>query len=152
MATVYLSLGSNIGDRNSYLKKATDQIQSQIGTLIKKSPVIETEPWGVAEKQDHYLNQILAVETSLLPLPLLLLTQEIELFLGRVGKGKNTARTIDIDILYYDDWIVTLPTLIIPHPLAHVRKFILDNMLQIAPMLLHPKEKKTQQELAKLNA
>lgn len=152
MAIVYLSLGSNVGDKLAYIENATAQIQARIGTIIQKSPITETVPWGVSDEQDNYFNQILAIESTLMPLPLLLLTQSIENELGRVGKGKNTARTIDIDILYYDDWIVTLPNLIIPHPLAHIRKFILDNMLQIAPTLLHPKEKRTQQELAALYA
>ncbi len=152
MATVYLALGSNVGDRAHYLQTATAQIQARVGKVLHQSPILETEPWGVAMPHAHYLNQILAVETELLPTLLLDITQYIEQDLGRAGKGENLPRTIDIDILYYDDLVVVLPNLQIPHPHAHERKFILDNMVVIAPQLQHPIIQKTQQELADIIA
>ncbi|TAD94317.1 MAG: 2-amino-4-hydroxy-6-hydroxymethyldihydropteridine diphosphokinase, partial [Bacteroidetes bacterium] len=131
-----------------YLQTATAQIQARVGKVLMHSPTLETAPWGVSTPHAHYLNQILQVETELLPAPLLDITQDIEQQLGRAGKGENLPRTIDIDILYYDDLIVVLPNLQIPHPRAHERKFILDNMLAIAPQLQHPTLHKTQQALA----
>jgi len=146
MAIVYISLGSNVGDRLHYLIQATQHINETIGKVVKTSPITETAPWGVQNEQTNYLNQILAIETSLQPLAILVLTQNIEKMLGRTSKGDYAPRTIDLDILYYDDLILQLPNLTIPHPLAHLRKFILDNMLQIAPDLWHPKELKKQKD------
>lgn len=150
MPLTYISLGSNIGNRTYYLAQATQLLQQRVGKMTKASPILETEPWGVSTQQDNYLNQIITFETTLQPLELLQITQEIEKELGRTSKGDNTPRTIDLDILYYDDCIIELPNLTIPHPLAHLRTFILDNMLQIAPDLWHPKEKKTQKEFSVL--
>jgi 2-amino-4-hydroxy-6-hydroxymethyldihydropteridine diphosphokinase len=146
MHITYISLGSNVGDRLHYLTEAKRLLQERVGKVIKESAILETTPWGVKDLQGDYLNQIVVLETRLQPLALLILTQNIEKELGRVLKGKNQPRTIDLDILYYDDCIITLPDLIIPHPLAHLRTFILENMLQIAPDLWHPKEKKMQKE------
>ncbi|TAE19842.1 MAG: 2-amino-4-hydroxy-6-hydroxymethyldihydropteridine diphosphokinase [Bacteroidetes bacterium] len=125
MAVVYLSLGSNIGDRASYLAQAITEINDHVGKILRCSSVIETEPWGVSEPQDAYLNQSIAIETSLEPLPLLYATQAIEKKMGRTSKGERKPRTIDIDILYYDNEIINLPELIIPHPFAHLRDFVL---------------------------
>ena len=147
MATVYISLGSNVGDRQGYLSTATQQIAQRIGKIQQTSSILETAPWGVKTAQENYLNQIIVVETALQPLAVLVLTQAIEKELGRVAKGNYAPRTIDLDILYYDDLVLTLPNLQIPHPLAHLRKFILDNMLEVAPDWKHPKEQKTQKEL-----
>lgn len=144
---VYFSLGSNVGNRAEYLQIALKCIGEEVGEIVKYSEVIETAPWGIQDLQNSYLNQAIAVQTTLSPLELLRTTQTIENNLGRQDKGKRAPRTIDIDILYYDDLVLDLPELTIPHPYAHCRTFVLDTMLQIAPDLIHPLEKKTQHNL-----
>ncbi len=125
MSKVYLGLGSNIGDRLGYLKKAMALIKNFHETeLIKISKVYETEPWGYTE-QDDYLNLCLEIKTTLSPYKLLTNCQEVEKNLRRERKIKWGPRTIDIDILLYDDLVLEEDDLIIPHPRIQERAFIL---------------------------
>lgn len=137
MHTVYLILGSNLGDRNAILSKAVFLINSKIGEIILKSKIYETAPWGGVE-QPAYLNQVLMLRTTLSPEKTLKDVLEIEKELGRVRAVKWGARSLDIDILFYDDMVINTDDLKIPHPFIHQRKFVLVPLVEIAPKFVHP--------------
>jgi len=137
-----LSLGSNIGDRMQFLTLAKAAIQQKAGVILMNSNIYETEPWGV-ENQDFYLNQIISLHTKLSPDSLLSNLQEIEISLGRERAVHFGPRTIDIDILYYDNRIIDSENLKIPHPFIHKRRFILVPLSEILPQMVHPLLKKT---------
>ncbi|WP_245681352.1 2-amino-4-hydroxy-6-hydroxymethyldihydropteridine diphosphokinase [Arcticibacter eurypsychrophilus] len=130
-------LGSNLGDRIYYLEQAAQLIHEDIGMIIKKSSIYETASWGI-EDQPKYLNQVMQVETKLTPKQVLHAIQFIEKQLGRVRVEKWGSRTIDIDILFYDQKHIQSPDLVIPHPLLHTRRFTLAPLNEIAPSLMHP--------------
>lgn len=142
----FLLLGANLGDRTLTLSRAIDLIAERVGPVVKASGLYETAPWGVTD-QPTYLNQVLAVETTLEPEDLLIRTQAIEQELGRVRLEKWGARVIDIDILYYDQLIWQTDTLTIPHPYLHQRRFTLVPLAEIAPAFVHPVLQKTTVEL-----
>jgi 2-amino-4-hydroxy-6-hydroxymethyldihydropteridine diphosphokinase len=150
LSTVYLSLGSNTGDRQTHLRNALSHIPGKIGKILTLSGFYQTQPWGYVS-QEPYLNMAIAVETALNPATLLSETQAIEKTVGRRDKTINGVyhdRIIDIDILLYDDLIIQSPTLTIPHPLMHQRTFVLHPLAEIAPHLIHPVLKKTIAELS----
>lgn len=134
--TVYLALGSNLGNRLSNLKNAISNLTPQMD-VKKKSPVYETPPWGYAD-QPPYLNQVLMVETYLEPEDLLGHLKRLETVLGREPTFTNGPRVIDLDILFYDDIVIDSPPLVIPHPRLHHRAFVLVPLNDIAPDLIHP--------------
>ena len=137
MATLYLSLGTNLGDRQSNLETAIALIGQRIGTVSAKSDIIETEPWGF-ESSNRFLNMAIKVETLLQPLETLDATKEIERQLGRTEKSVNGQyhdRVIDIDMLMYDNIVMNTPELTLPHPLMHQRPFVMEPLAQIAPEL-----------------
>lgn len=153
MAIVYLSLGSNKGDRVGYIQQATSLLKGfEHINVVQSSSFYETEPWGV-DSENWFVNAVIQVSTTLFPSALLKQCQKIESMLGRNrdSEGKYGDRTIDIDILFYDDKIISDETdgnkLIIPHPLLHERAFTLVPMLEIAPELVHPVYKKTMNTL-----
>jgi len=140
---VYLSLGSNLGDRLRYLKSARELLGSHPNIkIIASSGIYESEPWGMedlAGDTQWFLNQCLEIETCLLPLDLLVSLQKIETELGRKrSRIRYSPRTIDIDILLYGGKTIKLPNLIIPHPRIDLRKFVLLPLLEIAPDLKDP--------------
>ena len=138
MATLYLSLGTNLGDRHENLSRAQELIGREVGTVVSASDIIETEPWGF-ESSNRFLNMAVKVETTLQPLEVLHTTQEIERKLGRTQKSVNREyhdRMIDIDILLYDDLVMNTPELTIPHPLMYQREFVMKPLSQIAPELV----------------
>lgn len=137
MQTIYLLLGSNVGDRMDYLKKASISIESKIGKIVKKSQVYETEPWGEKEQED-FLNIVLEVKTNLNPANTLEKIKEIESLLEREETYKWGPREIDIDILFFGDEMISEVDLTIPHPFIHERKFTLVPLSEIAPDLYHP--------------
>lgn len=138
MAKVYFSLGSNQGDRLKSLVMATKLIGNLIGKIIQYSPVVESEPWGFNADTTFY-NLALMAETELTPQQVLAQILEIENSLGRKRSGKEySSRKIDIDILFYDDKQITENNLMIPHPLLHKRRFVLEPLAAIAPELIHP--------------
>lgn len=150
MATLYLSLGTNLGNRQSNLETALALIGQRIGTVKAISEVIETEPWGF-ESSNRFLNMAVKVQTDLGPRQTLLTTQGIEKEMGRTEKSVDRVycdRLIDIDILLYDDLILETPDLTIPHPLMHKRGFVLGPLAQIAPDTVHPVLNKTIRQLA----
>lgn len=143
---IYLLLGSNIGDKEAYLRQARDLIQISIGDIFKMSSIYQTEPWH-ADDHDTYLNQVVAVRSTLPPGKTMRSCLEIERSLGRRRfKGINP-RTIDIDILYYDDRIVQQKRVTIPHPRLHLRRFTLIPLKEIAPEHVHPVFGLTNREL-----
>ena len=138
MATMYLSLGTNMGNRHENLSRAQELIGREVGTVVSASDIIETEPWGF-ESSNRFLNMAVKVETTLQPLEVLHTTQEIERKLGRTQKSVNREyhdRMIDIDILLYDDLVMNTPELTIPHPLMYQREFVMKPLSQIAPELV----------------
>lgn len=148
MITAYLSLGSNLGDREKYLESAIKEInQLPYVNLLSTSQVYETEPESGNEEEPHYLNQCCAVETALPPEELFYLILEIEKKLGRSTKGDRQPRTIDIDIVLYGNEVVLNDDLTIPHPLMHERMFIMMPLADIAPDVVHPILGKTITEL-----
>ena len=136
--TAYLSIGSNMGDREQYLKNAIDKLnRNDDCKVVKTSSFIETEPYGGVE-QDKFLNGALQIRTLLSPEELLKRVNEIEAEEGRVRTIHWGPRTLDIDILLYDDEIVYTENLIIPHIDMHNRQFVLEPLCEIAPYAIQP--------------
>jgi 2-amino-4-hydroxy-6-hydroxymethyldihydropteridine diphosphokinase len=146
MPRVFLSLGSNLGNRKNYLKRAIEKLKDNNIKIIKESNIIETEPYGYKE-QAKFLNLALEVETDLEPKDLMKLILEIEGELGRKREKKWGPRVIDIDIIFYDSLIINEPNLKIPHPDMQNRLFVLKPMQEIAQDFVHPVLKKTITEL-----
>ena len=133
MHTVYLSLGSNLGNKEQNLTSAISEIARRIGDITAQSAFLETEPWGF-DSDNAFLNAAVCVETQLSPYELLHTTQQIERDLGRIQKshqGLYHDRIIDIDILLYDDLHIQTPELTIPHPLMQQRDFVLIPLKEI---------------------
>ena len=144
MNVTYLCLGGNIGDRQKALELANAKINQIIGEVSLKSPIYETEAWGV-DNQQAYLNQCIEVKTELMPNELILSLLSIEKELGRERSISLTyqPRTIDIDILLYNNEVIETEELTVPHPRLHLRKFVLIPLNAIAPNYLHPIFNKT---------
>jgi len=142
---VYLALGSNLGDRLANLKEAVASLSPQMDVKAK-SHIYETLPWGY-EDQPKFLNQAVKVQTYLEPEPLLKHIKRLEIALGRKASFQNGPRSIDIDILFYDEIILNIPELTIPHPRLHERGFVLLPMMDIAPDLVHPLTRKSIREM-----
>jgi len=134
--TVYLGLGSNMGNRQDNLDRALDFLSQRL-RVEKVSSVYDTEPIGNIN-QPRFLNLVCQVYTRLAPSELLTLAKGIEKKLGRVLGRPNTPRPIDIDILFYGDQVIETPELIIPHPRLTERAFVLIPLAEIAPDLVHP--------------
>lgn len=134
--TIYLALGSNLGDRMGNLASAVERLSEKI-TIKKVSSVYETEPVYYKE-QPLYLNAVLSAITELEPSDLLLFVKSIESDLGRQPSFRNAPRLIDIDILFYGDRVVQTAELTIPHPSVEERAFVLVPLAEIAPELVHP--------------
>ncbi|MBK9924313.1 MAG: 2-amino-4-hydroxy-6-hydroxymethyldihydropteridine diphosphokinase [Anaerolineales bacterium] len=143
--TVYLSLGSNLGNRSANLKEAISSLSPQM-EVKKKSSVYETPPWGYTE-QEKFLNQVLMAKTYLDPEPLLKHLKRLEVALGRKATFRYGPRLIDIDIIFYDELVIETPSLTIPHPQLPERGFVLLPMMDIAPDLIHPVNKKSIREM-----
>ncbi len=138
MATVYLILGSNMGNRAELLNIAKNCLGEQAGVITRQSAIYESDPWGFTH-ETKFLNQVITTETSLPPQLLLETIKTIENNLGRVkGKERYTARTIDIDILFFDRLILASPALNIPHPEMQNRRFVLLPLAELAPNFVHP--------------
>lgn len=144
--TVYLALGSNLDDRHENLRQAVAALSPQID-IKAKSHIYETDPWGY-EDQPKFLNMAVRGLTYLEPEPLLKHLKRLETALGRQKTFANGPRSIDIDILFFDDLILETPLLTLPHPRLHERGFVLLPLMDLAPDLVHPLLKKSIRELA----
>ncbi len=133
MHKVYLSLGTNLGNRKRNVHEAIGKIGELVGDVVRQSALYETKPWGFSSPND-FINACVLVETTLAPRQLLEMTQRIEKEMGRVGKshdGEYQDRVIDIDILMYDDLKIDEPDLKIPHPLMEDRDFVMVPLKEI---------------------
>lgn len=137
MHTYYLHLGSNKGDRTSYLSNAIKQITAKIGQVTDQSAIYQTEPWGKKD-QDEFLNMAIKVESNLAPEDALNAAKKIETDMGSEKKEKWGPRIIDIDILYCDDLIMEKYNLVIPHPHIYERNFVLIPLMEIAGDFIDP--------------
>ena len=147
MNKLYILLGGNLGDKRTVFSEVQDKLNDRVGKITEQSSIYETEPWGF-ESSDIFWNQALEISTPLSPEEVLVQTQQIELELGRTGKtDQYDSRIIDIDILFYDDQIIHLENLIIPHPRLQERKFALVPLCEIAPELIHPVFQKSIRQL-----
>ncbi|MEY2595335.1 MAG: 2-amino-4-hydroxy-6-hydroxymethyldihydropteridine diphosphokinase [Bacteroidota bacterium] len=146
MNNAYLLIGGNIGDRLGYLQRACNEITNKIGEIIKSSSIYETAPWG-NYNQSNFLNQALLVKTALEPSLLLQKILGIEEGMGRIRTAENQPRTIDIDILYFNDVKINSNELTIPHPRIFSRKFVLVPMHEIAPYHIDPVHQKSIEQM-----
>ena len=140
MSVVYLSLGSNMGDRESLLELSIKEINEQIGEVSKVSTKHETEPWGFVSA-NKFINMAIEVQSSLSPSEISKRVHQIEYDLGRRRDPRSTEyqdRVIDIDILMIDDIVSNEEHLILPHPKMHQREFVLKPLCEIAPNVVHP--------------
>lgn len=145
----YIGLGSNMGDSASILSQAADKLSNESHTrVLNLSSIIKTKPWG-NENQPDFLNSACLLETTLEPQALLLFLQGIENAMGRERKEKWGPRTLDLDILFYDNDIIAAKALTVPHPYISERLFVLEPMNEIAPYFVHPSLNKTIKELLK---
>lgn len=137
MSTVYIGIGSNLGDRHKNCLRAVELLKQSGLSVTKQSSVHETEPWGITD-QPAFLNMAVEIETVLLPIELLALLKKIEKDMGRQEAVRWGPRIIDLDILLYDDITLNTDALIIPHPLMHEREFVLRPLSELAEDLIHP--------------
>lgn len=139
MAIAYLGLGTNIGNKRRNMITAAALLAERVGDILALSGFYETEPWGF-ESENFFLNAAVKLKTSFSPLEVLQITQQVEKELGRTEKsnGAYHDRIIDIDILLYEDEVLQVPELTLPHPLMHERKFVMDPLAEIAPFVVHP--------------
>ena len=148
MAFVYIGLGSNLGDRKKNIDAAADAIASNPGTVVvKKSTIIETDPVDYLD-QPRFLNQVILIETDLTPLDLLRNLQQTETDLGRTRTRPKGPRTIDLDILLYNNIVMETGDLTIPHPQIKNRAFIVKHLIELDPDIVDPLTGKKYREMA----
>jgi 2-amino-4-hydroxy-6-hydroxymethyldihydropteridine diphosphokinase len=143
--TVYLSLGTNLGDREENLRAAIAKL-AEIGNVIAVSSFYETEPVDVGA-QPWFLNCAVKFETEKMPRQLISSILSLEQSMGRQRRQNKSPRTIDIDVLLFGSSIIEIPSLTIPHPRLHQRRFVLEPLTEIAPDVRHPVFKRTMREL-----
>ena len=148
MHSCFLLLGSNLGNKQDFIVGALQEIESDIGEIEISSGMYATEPWGF-ESNEEFVNMVIRVKTKLSANDVLRQIHTIENNFGRTRHSKTgySSRKLDIDILFYDQVIMETESLEIPHPRLHKRRFALEPMLEIAPVMVHPKLNKTIEEL-----
>jgi 2-amino-4-hydroxy-6-hydroxymethyldihydropteridine diphosphokinase len=149
MATVYIGIGSNMGERERNCRRAVEMLGEKGIRVVKMSSAYETAPWGV-EDQPGYMNMAVMASTDLGPHELLSALKDIEKRMGRAGTARWGPRVIDLDILIYGDLVEEGPRLTIPHPRMHERGFVLRPLNEIAPGAVHPSLGKTIEDLYKM--
>jgi 2-amino-4-hydroxy-6-hydroxymethyldihydropteridine diphosphokinase len=143
---VFISLGSNIGDRAENLKKAIHSIELKMGAIVRQSSVYETKPWGYSNQPDFF-NQVILIHSDKSPEDCLRSLSSIEDEMGRKRMEKWGKRLIDLDLLYVNDAIIHSEKLTLPHPGIAQRRFVLVPLVEIAPDFIHPQLKKHQRQL-----
>ncbi|APH19429.1 2-amino-4-hydroxy-6-hydroxymethyldihydropteridine diphosphokinase [Clostridium botulinum] len=146
MHTAYVAFGSNMGKKENYIKRALEKIEERGMEIIKVSSIYETEPYGVLD-QDSFLNGVVKIETNLTPEDLIGELLNIEKQLDRVRERRWGPRTIDLDIIFYDDLIINEKDLVIPHKDMENREFVLKPLCDIDENFIHPVLKKSVREL-----
>jgi 2-amino-4-hydroxy-6-hydroxymethyldihydropteridine diphosphokinase len=138
-STVVAGLGSNLGDRFAALGRAMELIREEAGEITAASSVWETEPWGF-DADELFLNMVVVIRTTLDPARMMQLFRSIEGRMGRKrsGGGQYESRIIDLDILLWDNRVITLPGLEVPHPKLHSRRFVLEPLAEVVPEATHP--------------
>jgi len=149
MSRAFVSLGSNLGDREAYLRRAIHALGATRGIRwIGVSRIYETDPVGPLP-QGPYLNAVAEIETALEPRALLERLLQIEAEEGRIRRGaRGEARTLDLDLLFFADRCIDEDELIVPHPRVHERGFVLEPLCELAPQWVHPRSGRTVAELA----
>jgi len=151
LSTAYIALGSNLGDRAATLRQAVDRL-TLLGSMEAVSPFIETAPVGMVD-QPPFLNAAAMLSTILPPRDLLAALHAIEQDLGRVRTIHTIhwgPRTLDLDLLLYDDLVIALPGVTVPHPRMHERRFVLEPLAAIAPTVQHPVRKQSAADMLRL--
>lgn len=150
MEKVYISIGSNLGDKYKTINSAIEMIESKGNIVLQVSPFYISEPWGKKD-QNEFLNCVLEIETAFSPWKLLSVFQEIELVLGKDIKVRWGERTIDIDIVLFGNKVIYEKKLIIPHPRYHKRNFVLIPLCDISTNIIDPLSKIKIGDLLKLS-
>jgi len=148
MIGIYLLLGSNMGDRERCLRAAQEHLEQRVGKVYSVSSIYQTEAWQMNGAPD-FLNKVLLINSSLEPLKVLAEIIKIETGLGRIRKEGYQNRSIDIDILYYNNIVLNHPDLTIPHPRISQRRFVLEPLAEIAPDFVHPQLGLTNEQMLK---
>jgi 2-amino-4-hydroxy-6-hydroxymethyldihydropteridine diphosphokinase len=151
MPTVFIGIGSNLGEREENCLRAIRLIEEDNRIMVtKRSSIIETEPWGVTD-QPRFINMVIEAATGLTPPELLTLLKKIESDLGRTPGPRWGSRTLDLDILFYDDLVISTPELTIPHREICNRPFVLKSLEELAPDKKHPVLGKSIREISALS-
>lgn len=146
MNYAYLVIGGNMGEREDELSRATKLLEERCGSIIDKSAIFETAPWGKTDQGD-FLNQALVLTTGLTARELLKEILYIEILMGRNRQEKLGPRIIDIDIIFFNHQVLNEPDLVVPHPEMSKRRFVLEPLNQVIPAYIHPIYYKTVKEL-----
>jgi 2-amino-4-hydroxy-6-hydroxymethyldihydropteridine diphosphokinase len=144
--TIYLSLGSNLGDRRANLARAVQLLNASGVRVLRVSSIFETEPMYLVA-QPRFLNQVVEAETALFPRQLLSTARGIEKTVGRKPGTQNGPRVIDIDIVLFAKSVLNFPGLVVPHPRMAERRFVLEPLAELAPDLRHPVTRRTVREM-----
>jgi 2-amino-4-hydroxy-6-hydroxymethyldihydropteridine diphosphokinase len=145
---IYILLGSNLGNREQNLSLALDKIAAVVGRILAQSSIYQSEPWGISQ-QPQFLNRVAEVNSRNDPHRVLSKLLSIETELGRERLEKWGPRTIDLDILFFNDRVIQTETLIVPHPGIAMRRFVLVPLCEIAPNFFHPLLEKNCRQLLK---
>lgn len=144
MAEAVLITGGNLGNVAGAISRCNAMISERVGRIVKLSSMVESDAWGFCASE-KFLNQVLVIETDLSPIQILEQTQQIEREMGRQSKSRRAdgtpvyaSRTMDIDILFYDNRVIDTPELTIPHPLLHEREFVLTPLCEVESERIHP--------------
>ena len=149
MNTIYLLLGSNLGNSKAKLSEALLRIEKKIGLILRRSRLYSTAAWGNRAQPD-FLNQVAIISTTLTAKETMQKILQIEKKMGRVRSEKNAPRVIDIDILFFNKEIINEPGLIVPHPQLQNRRFVLVPLNELSPGFKHPLEKETIHQLLRV--